>query len=244
MEMQFFVEPGTDMKWFEYWKAERMAWHRGLGLGDDRLRFNEHGPGELAHYARAAYDVHFDFGGSLGFQEIEGIHNRGDFDLTQHQKFSGKKLEYFDQPNNRRFVPFVVETACGPNRTLLALLVNAYREETVAGEDEGRTVLALHPSLAPIKAGIFPLVKKDGMPEMAQRIAQDLRARFPIFYDESGAIGRRYRRQDEVGTPFGITIDGQSVADGTVTVRHRDTLQQDRVAADQLVGVLTERLAA
>src|SRR5688572_13549602 len=243
MEMQFFVEPGTDMKWFEYWKAERMAWHRGLGLGEDRLRFNEHGPGELAHYARAAFDVHFDFGGSLGFQEIEGIHNRGDFDLTQHQKFSGKKLEYFDQPNNRRYVPFVVETACGPNRTLLALLVNAYREETVAGEEEGRTVLALHPSLAPIKAGIFPLVKKDRMPEMAQRIARDLRARFPIFYDESGAIGRRYRRQDEVGTPFGITIDGQSVADGTVTVRHRDTLQQDRVAADQLVSVLAERLA-
>ena len=244
MEMQFFVEPGTDMKWFEYWKGERMAWHRSLGLSESRLRFNEHGPGELAHYARAAFDVHFDFGGSLGFQEIEGIHNRGDFDLTQHQKFSGKKLEYFDQPNNRRYIPNVVETACGPNRTLLALLVNAYREETVPGEEEGRTVLALHPSLAPIKAGIFPLVKKDGMPEMAQRIAQDLRARFPIFYDESGAIGRRYRRQDEVGTPFGITIDGQSVADGTVTVRHRDTLQQDRVAADQLVPVLTERLAA
>jgi glycyl-tRNA synthetase len=244
MEMQFFVEPGTDMKWFEYWKGERMAWHRGLGLSETRLRFNEHGPDELAHYARAAYDVHFDFGGSLGFQEIEGIHNRGDFDLTQHQQFSGKKLEYFDQPNNRRFTPFVVETACGPNRTLLALLVNAYREESVEGEEEGRTVLGLQPALAPIKAGIFPLVKKDGMPEMAHRIENDLRAIFPTFYDESGAIGRRYRRMDEVGTPFGITIDGQSIADGTVTVRDRDTLKQDRVSADKLRTVLLERLGA
>ena len=245
MEMQFFVDPAGDhMQWFEFWKGERMKWHQELGLAAERLEFHQHSEKELAHYARAAFDVQFDFGGTLGFQEIEGVNHRGDYDLTQHQKFSGKKLEYFDQPNNRRFVPYVVETSAGADRTTLAVLVNAYREETVAGEDEGRTVLALHPSLAPIKAGIFPLVKKDGMPEMAQRIAGDLRRRFPIFYDESGAIGRRYRRQDEVGTPFGITIDGQSVADGTVTIRDRDSLQQERVGADQLLAVLGARLGS
>jgi len=244
MEMQFFVEPGTDMEWFEYWKTQRLEWHQGLGLDPTRLQFHQHTKEELAHYARAAFDVQFDFGGTLGFQEIEGIHNRGDFDLTQHQQFSGKKLEYFDQPNNRRYVPFVVETSVGADRTLLALLVNGYREETVAGEDEGRTVLGLHPSLAPIKAGIFPLVKKDGMPEMATRLAADLRRAFPVFYDESGAIGRRYRRQDEVGTPFCVTIDGQSVQDGTVTVRDRDTLLQERVAADHVRAYIAERVAA
>jgi glycyl-tRNA synthetase len=220
-----------------------MEWHAGLGLDPSRLRFYEHTKEELAHYARAAFDLQFDFGGSLAFQEIEGIHNRGDFDLTQHQQFSGKKLEYFDQPNNRRYVPYVVETSVGADRTTLAVLVNGYREEQVPGEEEGRTVLALRPALAPIKAGIFPLVKKDGMPEMATRIANDLRPHFPVFYDETGAIGRRYRRQDEVGTPFCITVDGQSMSDGTVTIRDRDTLQQDRVSADRLREVLSERLA-
>ncbi|HSY82885.1 MAG TPA: glycine--tRNA ligase, partial [Gemmatimonadaceae bacterium] len=164
MEMQFFVEPGEDMKWFEYWKAKRMEWHQSLGLDPSRLEFHQHTKAELAHYARAAFDIQFDFGGTLGSQEIEGIHNRGDFDLTQHQQFSGKRLEYFDQPNNRRFVPYVVETSVGADRVTLAILVNAYREETVEGEEEGRTVLALHPALAPIKAGVFALVKKDGMP--------------------------------------------------------------------------------
>jgi len=242
MEMQFFVEPGTDMTWFEYWKEQRMAWHRGLGLAEDRLQFHEHGPDELAHYARAAYDVQFDFGGSLGFQEIEGIHNRGDFDLTQHQTFSGKKLEYFEQGANKRFVPFVVETAVGPNRTLLALLVNGYRDESVEGETEGRTVLGLHPALAPTKAGVFPLVKKDGMPEMARKIADDLRPSFSVFYDDSGAIGRRYRRQDEVGTPFCITVDGESATGNSVTVRERDTLQQERVSVDSLRDYIRERI--
>src|SRR5688500_9000097 len=156
MEMQFFVEPGTDMEWFEYWKGERMRWHRSLGLDDSRLQFHQHGEDELAHYARAAFDVQFDFGGSLGFQEVEGIHNRGDFDLSRHQEYSGKKLEYFEQGANKRFIPFVVETAAGPNRILLALLVNGYREEAVAGETEGRVVLGLHPSLARIKDGVFP----------------------------------------------------------------------------------------
>ncbi|HJU69890.1 MAG TPA: glycine--tRNA ligase [Gemmatimonadaceae bacterium] len=244
MEMQFFVDPSANhMEWFEYWKAQRMEWHRMLGLREERLQFHQHDDRELAHYARAAFDIQFDFGGTLGFQEIEGVHHRGDFDLGRHQEYSGKKLEYFDQPNNRRYVPFVIETSVGADRTLLALLVNAYREEQVPGEDEGRTVLALDPSLAPVKAGVFPLVKKDGMPEMATRLANELRRHFPVFYDESGAIGRRYRRQDEVGTPFGITIDGQSTADQTVTVRDRDTLQQERVDATRVVDVLREKLA-
>ena len=208
----------------------------------DRLRFYDQRKEELAHYARAATDIHFDFGGSLGFAELEGVHNRGDFDLSQHQKFSGKKLEYVDQANNRRYIPYIVETACGPNRTLLALLVNAYQEETVPGEDEGRTVLKLQPALAPIKAGVFPLVKKDGMPEFATKLADELRKSFPVFYDESGAIGRRYRRQDEVGTPFCVTIDGQTTQDSTVTIRDRDTLKQDRVAATRVAEWISQRL--
>jgi glycyl-tRNA synthetase len=240
MEMQYFVEPGTDQEHFEYWKAQRMEWHKSLGLAPERLRYKPHE--QLAHYARVAGDIEFDFGGSLGFQEIEGIHNRSDYDLGRHQEYSGRKLEYFDQPNNRRFVPYVIETSVGADRTTLAVLVNAYREEEVPGESEGRTVLGLSPALAPIKAGVFPLVKKDGMPEMAQRVADDLRRDFAVFYDDGGAIGRRYRRQDEVGTPFGITVDGQSTQDGTVTVRDRDTLQQVRVAADQLRSYIAERL--
>jgi glycyl-tRNA synthetase len=244
MEMQFFVDPAGDhMQWFEYWKQQRMEWHLGIGLEPSRLQFHQHDEKELAHYARAAFDVQFDFGGSLGFGEIEGVHHRGDFDLSRHQQYSGKRLEYFDQPNNRRFVPYVIETSVGADRTMLALLVNAYREEQVPGEEEGRTVLRLHPSLAPVKAGIFPLVKKDGMPEIAERLAKELRERFPVFYDESGAIGRRYRRQDEVGTPFCVTIDGDTTANGSVTVRDRDTLQQVRVAADQLRQYIGERIA-
>ena len=245
MEMQFFVDPQADhMEWFEYWKAQRMAWHRDLGLDEARLHFHQHEAGELAHYARAAFDIQFDFGGTLGFQEIEGVHHRGDFDLGRHQEFSSKKLEYFDQPANRRYVPFVIETSVGADRVTLALLTNAYREEAVEGEEEGRVVLGLHPSLAPIKAGVFPLVKKDGMPEMAHRIADDLRRDFPVFYDESGAIGRRYRRQDEVGTPFCITIDGEATGGAGVTVRDRDTLQQERIAPERLREYVAERVRA
>jgi glycyl-tRNA synthetase len=242
MEMQFFVEPGTDMQWFEFWKAERLKWHQELGLAADRLNFHQHAGAELAHYARAAFDIEFDFGGTLGFQEIEGIHNRGDFDLGRHQEYSSKKLEYFDQPNNKRYLPYVIETSVGADRTTLAALVNAYREESVEGEDEGRTVLRLHPSLAPIKAAVFALTKKDGMPEMAHRIAGELRQHFPVDYDETGSIGKRYRRQDEVGTPYCVTVDGESVKDGTVTVRDRDSLKQDRIGADALRGYLRERL--
>ena len=242
MEMQFFVKPGSDMEWFEYWKAQRMEWHLGLGLDAKRLAFHQHTKEELAHYARAAFDVQFDFGGSLGSQEIEGVHNRGDFDLGQHQQFSGKNLQYFDQPKNERYLPFVIETSVGADRTTLAALVNSYREESVEGESEGRVVLGLHPSIAPIKAAIFPLTKKDGQPEMATKIAADLRSRFPVDYDETGSIGKRYRRQDEVGTPFCITVDSESITDGTVTVRDRDTLAQERVAAGSLTTYLAGKL--
>jgi glycyl-tRNA synthetase len=242
MEMQFFVEPGTDMAWFEQWKAARMQWHLDLGLSPERLEFHQHSAGELAHYARAAFDVQFDFGGTLGFQEIEGVHNRGDFDLSQHQQFSSKKLEYFDQVNNKRYVPYVIETSVGADRVTLAALVNAYREESVAGEDEGRVVLGLAPSIAPIKAAIFPLTKKDGQPDMAKQIVEDLRGAFTVDYDETGSIGKRYRRQDEVGTPFCVTVDGQSTGDQTVTVRERDSLAQERVNVSQLKGYLAGKL--
>ncbi len=244
MEMQYFVDPeGDHMAAFEYWKAQRMAWHQDLGLRPDRLLFHPHTAQELAHYARAAFDIQFDFGGTLGFQEIEGVHHRGDFDLGRHQEYSNKRLEYVDQVSNRRYIPFVIETSVGADRTALALLVNAYREEEVAGESEGRVVLGLDPKLAPMKAGVFPLVKKDGMPEYAAKLAAELRMRCPVFYDESGAIGRRYRRQDEIGTPFCITIDGTTMTDGTVTVRDRDTLAQERIASDQVLTYLTTRVA-
>jgi len=243
MEMQFFVDPGSDhMQWFEYWKAQRMEWHQSLGLSSERLLFHQHTPQELAHYARAAFDIQFDFGGTLGFQEIEGVHHRGDFDLSRHQEYSSKRLEYVDQVTNKRYVPFVIETSVGADRTTLAALVNGYREEAVEGEEEGRVVLGLHPSLAPIKAGVFPLTKKDGMPEFAQKLATALRPQFPVFLDESGAIGRRYRRQDEIGTPFCVTIDGQTMTDGTVTVRDRDTLAQVRIAADAVRDYIKERV--
>lgn len=243
MEMQFFVEPEKAGEWFDYWKAERMAWHRSLGLAESRLEFHRHTPEELAHYAKGAFDVQFDFGGTLGFQEIEGVHNRGDFDLKQHTEFSGKKLEYFDQANNRRYLPWVVETSVGADRVTLAVLVNAYREESVPGEDEGRVVLGIDPALAPIKAAVFPLTKKDGQPEMAKAITDALRPQFPVDYDESGSIGKRYRRQDEVGTPFCITIDSTSASDDSVTIRDRDTLAQDRVSVGEVARYLRDKLA-
>ncbi len=246
MEMQFFVDPEDreGMTWFEYWKAQRMEWHTALGLEASRLEFHQHEKSELAHYARAAFDIQFDFGGTLGFQEIEGIHHRGNFDLTQHQQYSGKRLEYFDQPNNRRYVPYVIETSVGADRVTLAALVNAYREEAVPGEAEGRTVLALHPALAPIKAGVFALTKKDGMPEFAHKLADDLRRKFPVYYDESGSIGRRYRRQDEVGTPYCITIDGDTITKGDVTIRGRDDMQQVRVDASRVGDAVASLLDA
>ena len=249
MEMQFFVDPQAaegktnDMQWFEYWKAQRMEWHLALGLERDRLEFHQHTAQELAHYAKAAFDIQFDFGGTLGFQEIEGVHHRSDFDLSRHQEYSTKRLEYVDQVANRRYIPYVIETSVGADRVTLALLCNAYAEEAVEGEAEGRVVLHLKPSMAPIKAGIFPLTKKDGQPEMAKKIVDDLRALYPVDYDDAGSIGKRYRRQDEVGTPWCITIDTDSTKDGTVTVRDRDTLAQDRVDASQLRAYLAAKLA-
>ena len=238
MEMQFFVRPGEDEHWFEYWKQQRMDWLKTLGLRTEKLRFHAHGPNELAHYAKAAFDIEYEF--PFGWKEFEGIHNRTNFDLSRHQEHSGKKLEYLDAVTKDRFIPFVVETSIGADRLTLVALIDAYFEDQVEGET--RVVLRLHPSIAPIKAGIFPLVNKDGMPELATRIYEDIRKRLPVFYDDKGAIGRRYRRQDEAGTPYGITIDGQSVQDQTVTVRDRDTLQQERVSSARLAELLTERL--
>ncbi|HEY6807781.1 MAG TPA: glycine--tRNA ligase [Gemmatimonadales bacterium] len=238
MEMQFFVKPGSDGQWFEFWKAERMQWVKALGVRAEKLRFHQHGPGELAHYAKDAYDIEYEF--PFGWNEFEDIHNRTDFDLSRHQAASGKKLEYLEQATNERFIPYVVETSAGADRTTLVVLADAYREEAVEGET--RVVLKLLPSLAPLKAAVFPLVNKDGMPELARTIFDDLRKTYNVFYDDGGSIGRRYRRQDEAGTPFGITIDGQSVQDQTVTVRDRDTLRQERVAAATLVGYLAEKL--
>ncbi|MFZ5624281.1 MAG: glycine--tRNA ligase, partial [Gemmatimonadota bacterium] len=239
MEMQFFVKPGTDEDWFERWRGLRMAWHQQLGLRPEKLRWHQHGPDELAHYAKAAFDIEYEF--PFGWHEIEGIHNRSDYDLSRHQEYSGKKLEYFDPATNERYIPFVVETSAGADRVTLTVLVDAYREEEVEGET--RVVLGFHPALAPIKAGVFPLVRKDGMPELALGIYHDLRKRFTCFYDDSGAIGRRYRRMDEAGTPFCITVDGDSLADRTVTVRARDTMLQERVSMDQLGRYLGERIA-
>jgi len=238
MEMQFFVQPGTDAEWFERWREWRMEWHYGLGLTPAKLQWHQHDATELAHYARAAYDIQYEF--PFGWQEIEGIHNRGDFDLGRHQEFSGKKLEYFDQAANQRYLPNIVETSAGADRVTLTLLVDAYREEQVEGET--RVVLGLHPSVAPIKAGVFPLVKKDGMPELATELYHGLKRRFTCFYDDSGAIGRRYRRMDEAGTPFGLTVDGETAGTRTVTVRHRDSMQQERVSLDRVAEYLGERL--
>ncbi len=239
MEMQFFVKPGEDQKWFEIWKEERMKWYIQLGLNPKKLRFHEHGPDELAHYARAAFDIQYEFGfGTDPWHELEGIHNRGDFDLSRHQEYSGKKLEYFDESTKERYIPYIIETSAGCDRTLLATLIDGYREEEIKGEK--RVFLGLSPKIAPIKAAIFPLVKRDGMPEIAEKIAEDLRPHFDIFYDASGSIGRRYARQDEAGTPFCITVDGQTLEDQTVTVRFRDTLEQERCAIDKLRTRLQE----
>jgi glycyl-tRNA synthetase len=238
-EMQFFVKPGEDEEWFERWMDLRMQWHRDLGIDPKKLRFHEHGPDELAHYAKKAFDVEYEF--PFGWKEFEGVHNRTDFDLSRHQEYSGKRLEYIDAVTNERFVPYVIETSMGVDRAALVLLADGYREEVVEGEE--RVVLRLDPRVAPIKAAVFPLVKKDGLPEHAERLTRELReAGIPSFYDAAGSIGRRYRRQDEAGTPWCVTVDGDTNEDGTVTVRDRDTLEQVRVASDKVRGWLRERL--
>jgi glycyl-tRNA synthetase len=241
MEMQFFVEPGQDDEWMQYWKQRRMEWVLGLGIRPEKLRFHQHQPDELAHYAKDAYDIQYEM--PFGWQEFEGIHNRTDFDLKRHQEYSGKRLEYVDPVDrNKKYIPYIIETSAGADRTLLVVLMDAYREEQVEG-GETRVVLALHPSLAPIKAAVFPLVNKDGMPELATRIHEALRrAGIPSQYDDSGSIGKRYRRQDEAGTPFCITVDGQSGSDQTVTVRERDSLQQVRISIGSIEAYLLERI--
>ena len=238
-EMQFFVKPGDDDEWWEYWRDQRMEWHRGLGIAPERLRLHAHGPGELAHYAKTAVDIEYDF--PFGWQELEGVHNRTDFDLERHQEYSGKRLAYIDPANGERYLPYVVETAMGVGRAALVALIDGYREEEVAGQS--RAVLGLHPALAPVKAAVFPLMKKLGLPEIAERLIAELRReRIPAMYDQAGSIGRRYRRQDEAGTPWCVTIDGQTKDDDTATIRDRDSLEQVRVGIDHVVGWLRERL--
>jgi glycyl-tRNA synthetase len=239
MEMQFFVHPEEDEKWFEFWKEKRIKWYDHLGINGDKLRFHQHENDELAHYAKAAYDVEYEF--PFGWHELEGIHNRTDFDLKRHIDHSGKDLSYFDEANRNRFVPFIIETSAGVDRTLLTCLVDAYCEEEVKGDK--RVFLKLAPHIAPMKAAIFPLVKRDGMPELAKSVVNQLRPRMRVFYDAGGAIGRRYRRQDEIGTPYCITIDSQSLEDQTVTVRERDTMAQERISIERLNEYLEKKVA-
>ncbi|MFP4300713.1 MAG: glycine--tRNA ligase [Alkalispirochaetaceae bacterium] len=226
MEMQYFVKPGEDMEWFEYWKAERLKYYEKLGIRADRLRFKEHGPDELAHYAKAAFDIEYLF--PFGWQELEGIHNRTDYDLNRHSEFSGKDLTYLEEQSRERYVPYIIETSAGLTRSVLMAISDAYDEEEVA-EGDTRTVLRFHPKVAPITVGVFPLVKKDGLAELARKIEAELREDFSTFYDQSGAIGRRYRRQDEAGTPYCVTIDYETKEENSVTLRFRDSMEQVRV---------------
>jgi len=242
MEMQFFVRPGEEMKWYEAWKQKRIQWHRNLNLGEAIHRFHDHE--KLAHYANAAADIEFEF--PFGFKELEGIHSRTDFDLGNHQKFSGKKIQYFDGETNESYVPYVVETSIGVDRMFLAVLSAAYIEEDVVKEDgagtEQRVVLRIPPALAPVKVAVFPLVKKDGLPEKAREILSSLKFDFNCEYEEKDTIGKRYRRQDAIGTPYCVTIDHQTLQDNTVTVRHRDTMKQERVVAEDLYQVIKSKV--
>jgi glycyl-tRNA synthetase len=239
MEMEFFVPPAEANEWYEHWKLERFTWYENLGIRTDHLRLREHAADELSHYSSGTADVEYLF--PIGWSELEGIANRGDFDLKRHTEFSGEKLEYFDQATGERYVPHVIEPAAGADRATLAFLVDAYDEEEVEGES--RTVLRLHPRLAPVKAAILPLVRKDGQPEVAREVRGLLRGLMQTEYDEGGSIGRRYRRQDEIGTPWCVTIDHETLQDRTVTIRDRDSLAQERVAIDELPGLLAARLA-
>jgi glycyl-tRNA synthetase len=255
MEMEFFVPPDAAQTWFEHWLEERMRWYVKLGIRPDHLRLRAHDQDELSHYSSGTSDVEYLF--PIGWSELEGIANRGDFDLKQHAEFSGEKLEYFDPNSGERYVPHVIEPAAGADRATLAFLVDAYDEEVVQSAtaadrtadkggrpEETRTVLRLHPRIAPVKVAVMPLVKKDGQPELAREIYEDLRGRMQSEYDEGGSIGKRYRRQDEIGTPWGVTVDHQSLEDGTVTLRDRDSLAQERLKIDDLPAELERRLAA
>ncbi|MDP9376758.1 MAG: glycine--tRNA ligase [Actinomycetota bacterium] len=238
MEMEFFVPPDEAHQWYEHWLSERMRWYTELGIRSSRLRLRAHDPDELSHYSSGTSDVEYLF--PIGWSELEGVANRGSFDLTAHAQHSGEKLEYFDQQSGERYVPHVIEPAAGVGRAVLAVLCDAYDEDEIGGEK--RTVLKLHPRLAPVKVAILPLVKKDGQPELAREIQKLLRRRWTTEYDEGGSIGKRYRRQDEIGTPFGVTVDHQTLQDRTVTLRDRDTLEQARVAIDDLIATIDQRM--
>jgi glycyl-tRNA synthetase len=241
MEMQFFVRPGTEMEWFQHWKESRLKWHLSLGTATNKYRFHDHL--KLAHYANAATDIEFEF--PFGFKEVEGIHSRTDFDLKQHQEFSGKKMQYFDPEINQNYIPYVIETSIGLDRMFLLTLINAYQEEEVGEGDkkEVRTVLALPPQLAPIKVAILPLMKKDGLPEKAREIMDSLKSSYRCHYEEKDTIGKRYRRHDAVGTPFCVTVDHESLENNTVTIRHRDSMTQERVAISDLLGILDKNVS-
>jgi glycyl-tRNA synthetase len=239
MEIEFFVPPAESEQWHGSWMDERMRWYTELGIRPDELRLREHGPDELSHYSRATSDIEYLF--PMGWSELEGIANRGDFDLSQHMKFSGEKLEYVDSATGERYVPHVIEPSAGADRAMLAFMVDAYDEEEVEGRE--RVVLRLHPRLAPVKVAVLPLVNKDGQPELAREIYEDLRRRMPAEYDSGGSIGKRYRRQDEIGTPWGVTVDHQTLEDRTVTLRDRDSLDQSRFPIDELGEELSRRLA-
>ena len=235
MEMQYFVKPGTDNEAFGQWKDKRLNFYLdNLDINRDKLRFNEHDSNELAHYAKEAWDIEYKF--PFGWSEIEGIHNRTDYDLSRHEEFSGKNISYFDQPNNDRYLPYIIETSAGLNRMLLTVLADAYWED----DKNNRTVMRISPRLAPIKAVICPLLKKDGLPEKAREIVEILKPHFKVLYDQQGSIGKRYYRQDEAGTPFGITVDHQSIEDNTVTLRDRDSMKQDRISIERILNAIQD----
>ncbi len=241
MEMQFFVKPGEDEKWFEYWKEQRWNYYvNKLGINPSKIQWHQHGPDELAHYAKDAYDIEFDF--PFGFSELEGVHNRTDFDLSRHSEYCGKEINYLEEETKERYIPYVIETSAGLTRSVLMVLSDAYEEEDLGEDSKGnpdsRVVMRFHPNIAPVTVGVFPLVKKDGLAELARSIEEELRDDFTTFYDQSGAIGRRYRRQDEIGTPFCITVDYDTKEDKTVTLRYRDSMEQVRVGIDQLVPTI------
>ena len=239
MEIEFFVPPAQAPEWHQRWMADRMAWYTDLGIRPDNLRLREHGSDELSHYSSATSDIEYLF--PMGWSELEGVANRGDYDLTKHAEFSGEKLEYFDQQSGDRYVPYVIEPSAGADRATLAFLVDAYDVEEVEGRE--RTVLRIHPRLAPVKVAVLPLVSKEGMPERAREIHHQLRQSIPAEFDEGGSIGKRYRRQDEIGTPYCITVDGETMENGTVTLRDRDTLEQSRIPAEDVVTEIENRLS-
>lgn len=238
MEMQFFIKPGTQKEWFEYWKKTRINWHNALGLGEENYRFHDHL--KLAHYADAATDIEFNF--PMGFKELEGVHSRTDFDLKAHEEHSGKKLQYFDPQDNKSYVPYVIETSIGLDRMFLAILSNSLKEETLE-DGSSRTVLTLPAALAPTKAVIMPLTKKDGLPEKAMEVMNELKYDFNCQYDEKDSPGKRYRRQDALGTPYCIMIDHQTLEDNTVTIRDRDTMKQDRVSIAEMSAIIAEKVS-